>query len=37
MNDRLKTAQRNGHRSLGLLLANDVFVEFRDDLLGGHR
>jgi hypothetical protein len=29
-------AQRDGHRALGGLLADDVAVEFGDDLLGRH-
>ena len=29
-------AQRNGHRTLGPLLADDVAIEFTDNFLGGH-
>ncbi len=29
-------AQRHGHRPLGLVLADDVLVQFRDDFLGSH-
>jgi len=29
-------AQCNGHRALGLVLADDVLVQFGDDLFGGH-
>jgi hypothetical protein len=29
-------AQGNGHRSLGLILSNNVLVKFRNDFLGSH-
>ncbi|CAM5192449.1 hypothetical protein CDEF62S_03509 [Castellaniella defragrans] len=29
-------AQRHGDRTLGVFLADDVFVQFRDDFFGGH-